>query len=197
MPAVPFSVPYDPDRWIHVPLDYVDSPWADAGEWSDWVADAALRGRDGADALYDAVREEALSVALFPAEHVSFRFWHYPQDGEPSGFADVFVQAREDDGTAPADLLPELGMTAVTPAITDLAAPGQRAAVRRLSLGIIARPGTQDEPMLVPKAEYLGVTEGWVSYAVSVDYDVNELERRLDDLDSLFAGIELSPVTAP
>jgi hypothetical protein len=196
VPAVPFTTPYDPDRWIHVPLDYVDSPWADAGEWAAWVADAALRDREGGEAVRDAVREEALSVALFPAEHVSFRFWHYPNDAEPSGFADIFVQAREDDGTSPADLLPELAMTAVTPALTDVEAAGQRAAVRRLSLGVVARPGTDGEPMLVPKAEYLGVTAGWVTYVLSVDFDVNALEGRLDDLDALFAGIEFALATA-
>ena len=171
MPAVPMSVAYDADRFIHVPLDYLDTPWADAGEWARWLA------------------EEALATALFPAEHVSLRFWHYPSDGVPTGFVDVYVQARDDDGTMPEQLLPEPGFTAVPPVVEPVAAPAMPGAVRRLSLGA-ALPAPDAEPLLVPKAEWIGAASGHVVYAVSSDFDVAVLESRLADVDALFAAID-------
>lgn len=189
MPAVPMSVAYDADRFIHVPLDYLDTPWADAGEWADWLAEEAMRGRRDADELRAAVAEEALATALFPAEHVSLRFWHYPSDGVPTGFVDVYVQARDDDGTMPEQLLPEPGFTAVPPVVEPVAAPAMPGAVRRLSLGA-ALPAPDAEPLLVPKAEWIGAASGHVVYAVSSDFDVAVLESRLADVDALFAAID-------
>lgn len=195
MPAAPMSVAYDSDRWIHVPLDYLGTPWADAGEWAGWLADEATHGRRDADALRAAVAEEALATALFPAEHVSLRFWHYPSDGVPTGFVDIYVQARDDDGIDPAELLPEPGFTAVPPVVEPVAAPRLRAAVRRLSIEATL-PSPDAEPLLAPKGEWIGVAAGWVVYAVSTDFDVVPLESRLADIDALFAAIDPSEVGA-
>ncbi|MBU4464916.1 MAG: hypothetical protein KKH75_03610 [Actinobacteria bacterium] len=189
------TIPYDPHRWIPVPLDYIDSPWADAGEWATWLADEALHGRENAEELYSAVRGEALATALFPAAHVSFRFWHYPDDGQPSGFVDAYVQARRDDGTSAAELLPELGFTAVQPVVEDARAAHLRAAVRRLTLGV-ALPSVDAEPALHPRAEWLGYTDHWVCYLVSTDHDVAQLNSRLSDIDALFDSIDLAAMSA-
>lgn len=191
MPAAPLSVAYDADRWIHVPLDYLETPWADAGEWAAWLADEATRGRPDAEALRPAVAEEARATALFPAEHVSLRFWHYPSDGVPTGFVDVYVQSRDDDGADPDELLPEPGFTAVPPVVEQIAAPRLRAAVRRLSIEATL-PSPEAEPLLVAKGEWIGVAAGWVVYAVSTDFDVSPLESRLADIDALFAAIDPS-----
>lgn len=195
MPGTPMSVAYDADRWIHIPLDYVDTPWADAGEWSGWLADEATRGRPDADALRDAVAAEALAIALFPAAHVSLRFWHYPSDGAPTGFMDVFVQARDDDGTAPADLLPDPGFTVVPPVVEPVEAEAMPTAVRRLSIQATL-PSPDAEPVIVPKAEWIGAADGWVVYAVSTDFDVNQLESRLADADALFAAVDPAEAAA-
>lgn len=189
------TIPYDPSRFIPVPLDYLDSPWADAGEWAGWIADEALRGRENGEALRDAVRDEALATALFPAAHVSFRFWHYPDDGVPSGFVDVYVQARVDDGTSAADLLPELGFTAVEPVVEEAQSSRMRAGVRRLTLGVVL-PSAEAEPVLQPRAEWLGYIDDRVCYVVSSDHDASQLSGRLADIDALFASIDLAPAPA-
>jgi hypothetical protein len=194
MTATPLSIDYDPDRWIHIPLDYVDSPWTDAAEWADWLAERATKDRELGDAYRDAVRAEALATALFPAEHVSFRFWHYPLDGTPTGFADIYVQQRDDDGATPLDLLPPLGFTAIEPVVDDVDAPGMTRGVRRLSLGI-ALASEDAEPSLLPRAEWLGVAPGWVCYVVSNDHDAGQLTARLDDLDALFARLDLGALS--
>jgi hypothetical protein len=196
MPAAPMSVAYDADRWIHVPLDYLDTPWSDAGEWAGWLADEATRGRPDADALRAAVAEEAFATAVFPAEHVSLRFWHYPSDGAPTGFVDIYVQAREDDGASAEELLPEPGFTVVPPVVEPVAAPAMPTAVRRLSIEATL-PSPDSEPLLVPKGEWIGAGAGWVVYAVSTDFDVTPLESRLADIDALFAAIDPAKVGAP
>lgn len=191
MPSIPLSVPYDPDAWIHVPLDYLDTPWADAAEWADWVADNATRGREGGAEILDAVRAEALATARFPAAHVAARFWHYPIDGDPTGMLDLFVQQRDADGTSAADLLPDPGFTLVDPVVESIEAPGFSTAVRRLTLNAVL-PDEEAEPVLFPKAEWLGISGEWVAYAVSGDHDVTQLRARLDDGDALFAALDLA-----
>ncbi|WP_127474081.1 hypothetical protein [Microbacterium sulfonylureivorans] len=191
MPSTPLSVPYDPDAWIHVPLDYDGTPWADAAEWAQWVAESATRGREGGAEIAEAIRAEALETARFPAAHVTARFWHYPVDGDPTGMIDLFVQQRDADGTAAADLLPEPGFTLVDPVVEPLAAPGFTSAVRRLTLNAVL-PGEEAEPVLFPQAEWLGISGTWVAYAVSGDHDVAQLRARLDDGDALFAALDIA-----
>ncbi|QKJ20693.1 hypothetical protein [Microbacterium hominis] len=195
MPSTPFHSSYDPDRWIPVPLDYVGTPWADAQAWAAWIAQEASAGRDDAAELLPAIAHEAQTIALFPAAHVSFRFWHYPVDGEPTGFVDVYVQERDPDTTAPADLLPEPGFTAVDPVVEELDIATFPGAVRRLTLNVVLRD-EESEPVLFPKAEWLGVRGRWVAYAVSGDHDVARLRERLDDIDALFASLDPAGDTA-
>lgn len=196
MPAADMSLDYDPERWIHVPLDYIGTEWADAGAWAEWLADEATRGRPDAEALRTAVRDEALATALSPAAHVSFRFWHYPADGEPTGFLDLYVQARASDGALAEDLLPDTGFTVVPPVVEPIAAPAMASAVRRLTIEATLAAGDDAEPVVVPRAEWLGIGGGWVCYAVSTDFDVNQLESRLADGDALFGAIDPAGIAA-
>lgn len=203
MPAAPFELSYDPDRFVHIPLEFEGTPWRDAEEWAAWAAETATEGRDGAEALVGPIRDSALALALFPSDRVSFRFWHYPIDGEPTGWVDVFVQARDDDGTPPAELLPEVGFTAVPPVVEPVVAPHLRDPVRRLTLGIVLPdeapddvPADDVEPVLVPKAEWIGVTPHWICYARTTDHDVSQLSRRLADVDALVSGIDLDGIPA-
>ncbi|MDY0910325.1 hypothetical protein [Microbacterium sp. CFBP9034] len=189
MTATPISIPYDPDRWIHVPLDYLATSWSDAGEWSRWIADEATRGRADAEEIAPLVHDQAMATALFPAEHVSARFWHYPVDGFPAGFVDIYVEARDDDGTPAAELLPEPGMTMVEPVIEPVPSDVFRDAVRRLTLTAIL-PEADADPVLLPKAEWIGAGDGWVGYAVSGDHDVARLNDRLADTDALFRTLD-------
>ncbi|BDV29708.1 hypothetical protein [Microbacterium terricola] len=189
MTATRIRIPYDPATWIPVPLDYLGTDWADAGEWASWVAAEASRGRPGEAELAAAIEEHARSIALFPAEHVGARFWHYPADGVPTGFADAYVEARADDGIDPAELLPELGFTVVEPVIEPAHADAFDRAVRRLTLSAVL-PDEDAEPTLLPKAEWLGIRDGWVGYLVSVDHDANALSSRLADLDELFRTLD-------
>lgn len=53
------SVEYDADLWIRVPLDYVDTRWADAAQWAEWIAGEATRGRPDAETIAPVVRSEA------------------------------------------------------------------------------------------------------------------------------------------
>lgn len=191
MPALSHSFTYDPDRWIHVPLDYAGTSWTDAAAWAQWLSSEATNGREDGELFGPAVRRQALAVALFPAAHVSARFWHYPIDADPSGFVDLYLQARTDDGAPPADLLPDTGSTAVEPVLEQLAIPAFHASVRRLTLGVVVPEGDA-EPVLLPRAEWIGTTPQWVCYARSVDHDVDQLESRLADIDALFAAVDLS-----
>ncbi|WP_169580734.1 MULTISPECIES: hypothetical protein [Microbacterium] len=188
MPSTPLAIPYDPDAWIHVPLDYEGTPWENAEEWAAWIAENATRGREGGPDLAQAVRAEASEIARFPAAHVTARFWHYPIDGDPTGMADLFVQERQDDGSPAEDLLPEPGFTLVDPVIDVIDAPGFGSAVRRLTLNAVLAAEDAD-PVMFPKAEWLGVTGRWVAYVVSGDHDVVQLRARLDDADALFAAL--------
>lgn len=175
---------YDPDRWIVVPLAFEGTAWSDAEEWSCWLAEEATRGRPDRELMRRAVRQEALTLARVPSDDVVARFWHYPVDDAPTGFADLFVHIGAGDGVSAADLLPEPGATAVPPVIDSVDLPGTRSAVRRLSLGI---GHVADRPEAVtPKAEWIAVQGEVVWYLVSVDFDVAPLHRRLADADLLF-----------
>lgn len=194
MAAAPVTFPYDPDLFIHVPLDYVGTQWADAGEWADWLADRALRGRADEDVLREALRSDAREIALFPAAHVSARFWHYPVDGSPDGFVDLYVQARAGSARA-VDLLPDPGFTVVDPVDEELSGDTYRDAVRRLTLRAIL-PGEDAEPIVMPRAEWLGIAQEWVCYAISVDHDPVRLLERVPAVDALFASVEIPEVAA-
>ncbi len=183
------DIAYDPERWIHVPLDYADTAWANAGEWAAWVAAAASRGRPEAEDLRREIESAARQIALFPAAHVSARLWHFPTDGDPTGFVDMYVQERSPDGTAAADLLPEPGFTVVDPVVEPFAATHMPDAARRLSL-VAVLPDGRDEPALMPKAEWIGAAGGRIAYAVSVDHDTAALSARLDDIGAVFAGFD-------
>jgi hypothetical protein len=191
----PLAFPYDPDTWVDVPLDHLDGRWSDAASWAQWLADEATRGRPDAAELRDIIAEQALAVATFPAEHVSARFWHYPVDGSPSGFVDLFVQARARDESTIADLLPDPGFTVVTPVTADVGGTLFDEAVRRLTIAAVL-PSEDAPPVAVPRAEWIGVRGEWVCYAVSRDHDAQALAARLEDIDDLFRAVDVSAVPA-
>lgn len=183
------EIGYDTDRWVLVPLDYADTQWENAQEWADWLATAATTGRDDAQTVAPLVYSSALEVALFPAAHVWKRFWHYPIDGVPTGFVDVYVQQRVDDGASAEDLLPETGFTAVTPNVERLDVPGYASAVRRHSLVLVLRSEDDEQPAVMPRIEWLGVTTEWVSYLVTNDHDPAAANERAADVEALFEAI--------
>ncbi|WP_404431227.1 hypothetical protein LG299_13840 [Microbacterium lacus] len=189
MTATRIRTPFDPEKWIPIPLDYLDTEWANAGEWAASIAEEASRGRPGERELAAAIEEHALSIALHPAEHVGARFWHFPTEGVPTGFVDVYVEARADDGIDPADLLPEVGFTVLEPVVEQVVGDFFPRAVRRLTVNAVL---TSDdaEPTLMPKAEWLGIREGWVGYLVSLDHDTNALSSRIEDIDELFRTLD-------
>lgn len=189
----PFDLVYDSERWIHVPLDYADSPWRDGDDWADWVARTASSGRPDEGELRARIRETARLVAQAPAPHVTARLWHYPTDGVPTGFVDLYTQARTPDGADVRDLLPELGFTVTDPVTEPVESPHMADAVRRLSLSAALVDG-RDQPALLAKAEWIGSSAGWVTYAVSADHDVAALESRLGDIDRVFAAVDTSSV---
>jgi hypothetical protein len=183
------DVEYDSNRWIRVPLDYVGTRWTDAASWADWLADEATRGRPDAETVAPVVRDAAQAVALFPAPHVWGRFWHYPIDGVPTGFVDVYIETRTPDGTDAADLLPDTGFTAVTPVLDRLDVPGFAAAVRRRSLVLVLRHESDDDPVPMPRVEWLGIGPQWVCYIVTNDHDPAAANARAADTDVLFAAV--------
>src|SRR5690606_12519369 len=117
----------------------------------------ATRGRPDAKLITPVVRAAAREVALFPAAHVWGRFWHYPIDGVPTGFVDVYIESRTPDGTSAQDLLPDSGFTAVPPVVDELDVPGFGSAVRRRSLVVVLRNESDDEMAAMPRIEWLGV----------------------------------------
>lgn len=191
------EVAYDSDRWIRVPLDYTDTPWSDAAGWADWLADSATAGRPDAETVAPLVRSGALEVALFPAAHVWARFWHYPVNGVPTGFADVYVQRRDPDGTPAQDLLPDAGFTALDPVVEALEIDGYVSAARRHSLPLVLRSEDDEEPAVLPRLEWLGVTDEWVGYLVTNDSDPAAISEREGDVETLFrAMVGAAPVDA-
>lgn len=193
-----FPILFDPDRWVRVPTDWsTEEQWPDAAAWAEWVADELTRGREQAAAVRPAVHEEALAVASFPSEHVGARFWCFPADGEPNGWADVFVQYRLADVADPAELLPPVGETVVEPVLLDLHDTAFDRVVRRLSLVPLgeAELGVGESGVLA-KGEWLAVAGDWVVYVRSADADPRALTRRLGDLDRLLAGIDPAALAA-
>ena len=187
MTAVEIEV--ESDRWIRVPLDYADTQWDGAAAWAQWLADAATRGRPDAELVAPVIVEAAHAVALFPAAHVWCRFWHYPIDGVPSGFVDVYLETRTPDGTDAAELLPDSGFTALDPVVEDLDVPGFASAVRRRSLVLVLREESDAEPAVMPRIEWLGVGPQWVCYAITNDHDPASANARAADTDRLFAAL--------
>jgi|GEM_PF-3172721 hypothetical protein len=183
------DIEYDSNRWIRVPLDYVGTRWPDAASWADWLADEATRGRPDAETIAPLVRDSAQAIALFPAAHVWGRFWHYPIDGMPTGFVDVYVESRTPDGTDAADLLPDTGFTAVTPVLERLDVPGFTTAARRRSLVLVLRAEADEDPVPMPRVEWLGVGHRWVCYIVTNDHDPAAANARAVDTDALFAAL--------
>lgn len=193
-----FPILFDPDRWVRVPTDWsAEEQWPDAAAWADWVADELTRGREQAAAVRPAVHEAALAVAGVPSEHVGARFWSYPTDGEPNGWADVFVQYRQADGVDAAELLPPVGATVVDPVLLDLDDTAFDAAVRRLSLVPLgaAELGAGESGVLA-KGEWLAIAGDWVVYVRSADADPRALTRRLGDIDRLLAGVDPAALAA-
>lgn len=179
-----FNVDYNPDVWIRVPLDYIDTRWQDARGWAEWLADTATAGHPKAASMRDEIRDTALSIALFPAAHVWGRFWYFPIDGDPSGFVDVFVQRRAPDGTRAEDLLPELSRVALTPVVDTLEVDGFASAARRRTLVMVEREDGGVAAM--PRVEWLGVGERWVCYAVTEDSSPERSNAREPHIDFLF-----------
>ena len=192
-----FPILFDPDRWVRVPTDWADEQWPDAAAWADWVADELTRDREQAAAVRPAVHDEALAIASFPSEHVGARFWSFPVDGEPNGWADVLVQFRRADGTDAAELLPPAAVTVVEPVLTDLEGTAFDRALRRLSLVPLgeAALGVGREGVLA-KGEWLAVAGDWVVYVLSTDADARALTRRLGDIDRLLAGVDPAALAA-
>jgi hypothetical protein len=178
------NVDYDPDTWIRVPLDYVDTRWHDAHAWAEWLADTATAGRPTASAMRAEIRDNALSIALHPAAHVWGRFWFFPIDGDPSGFVDVFVQLRVADGTLAEELLPELEPVALMPVVDALVVEGFASAVRRRTLVMVPRDDA--DPVAMPQVEWLGIGERWVCYAVTQDITPERSNQREPHIDFLF-----------
>ncbi|MFL2000223.1 hypothetical protein [Microbacterium sp. A1-JK] len=183
------EVIFDNDRWIRVPLDYADTPWRDAEEWADWLAESATSGRPDAETVAPLVRSGARAVALFPAAHVWARFWHYPIASIPTGFADVYVQSREPDGTDAEDLLPDPGFTALDPVVEVFSIDGFISAARRHSLPLVLRSEDDAEPAVLPRLEWLGVTPEWVCYLVTNDHDPAAIADREADVEALFRSM--------
>lgn len=187
-----FPILFDPDRWIRVPTDWAsETQWPDAEAWAHWIADELTREREHGAAIRPAVQEEALAVAAFPSEHVAARFWCFPVDGEPNGWADVHVQYRVHDGTDVAELLPPAGETVVEPVLVELEDTAFERAVRRLSLVPLgeAELGAGGSGVLA-KGEWLSTGGDWVVYVRSVDADARALTRRLADIDRLLSGVD-------
>lgn len=190
------DIEYDSNRWIRVPLDYDGTRWADAASWADWLADEATRGRPDAEVVAPIVRDSAHAVALFPAAHVWGRFWHFPIDGMPTGFVDVYVETRTPDGTDAADLLPDTGFTAVTPVLDHLEVPGFTSAVRRRSLVLVLREEAHEDPVPMPRIEWLGIGPRWVCYIVTNDHDPAAANARAIDTETLFVAVGAAAGTA-
>lgn len=193
-----FPILFDPDRWVRVPTDWAsETQWPDAEAWAQWIADELTRDREHGTAIRPAVQEEALAVAAFPSEHVAARFWCFPVDGEPNGWADVHVQYRAHDGTDAAELLPPVGETVVEPVLTALEDTAFERAVRRLSLVPLgeAELGAGGSGVLA-KGEWLAMGGDWVVYVRSVDADARALTRRLADIDRLLAGVDPAALAA-
>ena len=182
------EIEYDSHSWIRVPLDYVGTRWTDAVSWADWLADEATRGRPDAETVAPVVRDAAQAVALFPAAHVWGRFWHYPIDGVPTGFVDVYLESRSPDAADAADLLPDPGFTAVTPVVERLDVAGFTTAVRRRSLVLVLRGEADEQPVPMPRVEWLGIGPEWVCYLITNDHDPAAANARAVDTEILFAA---------
>lgn len=188
-----FPIMFDPDRWVRVPVDWTDEQWPDAAAWADWVADELTRDRESAAQWAPLVREEAAGIAGFPSEHVSARFWHFPIDGAPAGWVDVFAQLRPSDGTDATGLLPDIGPTLIEPAVLEFEETAFESAVRRLSLVPLGEDVLgPDQTGMLAKGEWSAVAGDWAIYLVSIDADPRRLTSRLGDIDQLLAGIDPS-----
>lgn len=171
--------------WVPVPVEFRGRPWASAEEWAEWFAEAASRGREGAEQLREAVLEQCLLIAGHSAKGLAARYWHYPVDGAPSGFVDVRLAPGPPDERDAAQLLPDPGETALMPVVTGFEAAVFSSAARRLTMRAVVPEGA-DRPGTLATAEWIGVTADTVCYATSFDADVESLSARLDDAGRLF-----------
>ena len=194
------QIPYDTELWIRVPLEWSREPWDGPAEWSEWLAEEATRARDGAEPYVEAIRAHALAIAGYPSEDVAARFWHFPIDGDPAGWVDVFLQRHGLDRAVAAEMLPELDRAVIEPAVETFGVTDFDSAVRRLSLlPFDGSDSSQDEGMETPgimaKGEWLAVSGEWLVYLVTIDADPRGLTQRLGDTDRLIAGLDPAVMT--
>lgn len=188
-----FPIGFDSDRWVRVPTDWAGEPWSGAEEWAEWIAAELTDGRPDSARWRPVLQHEAATIAAIPAEHVSARFWFFPIDGDPRGWVDLYAQLRDGDEADASALLPELAGTLIDPATDVLEYPGFSSAVRRLALLPLGEAALgEGRSGILAQAEWSAVAGDWVLYLISIDSDPRELTLRLDDIDTLLAGVDPS-----
>jgi len=199
----------DPRLWINVPIEFPTDEWTSAEQWADEIPARLASGLDETDervAWFRGVTRAIVKVPL-PNDAVRERFWYFPVDRPQVALAHLTLIPRDILGSEPLDDLALSGgpTRVAAPRLDRLESPVFGEVLRGLEAHESGAPQPEQgapldasaEPAVVGVVRLVGEASGMVFLLEVVDPDLAKIGEMLDDLEALFASIEISDTDAP